>query len=155
MSAIAHILGSLAMQVVETRRDPNGLLPSLLAGAQAAERLAPFAAPESFTVVLSQLVHQAWWCSVKAGLPERKPGTVGPADLCSAIAAGDHQTARARARELARDEQQLWTALADCDAIRHVMPAAISLWALLERARDRVVAPDDAAAVAALLSDAR
>ena len=156
---LSRILGTLAIQLADGRQDREGILLHALLGAVAAERLAPITPPEAFTALLSQLSHQLWWLANHAGLAKRGSEEPASADLASAIANGAASAARRRARSLQFDEAGWWshlapalTTLANRDPER-TRRAIAGAWTLAARSRDRIVAPDDAAAVVALLAD--
>jgi hypothetical protein len=158
-ATIARILGTLALQIADGREDRHGVLLGLIAGAVAAERLVPLTPPEHFPTLLAQLAHQLWWAANGAELPRRRQDDTPTDDLASAITQGNASAARRRARSLRHDDQAWWTTLtpvllglANRDPHRFRRPV-IAAWVLAIRSSNRVVAPDDAAAVVAILAD--
>lgn len=158
-ATLARILGTLAVRLIDSREDRHGDLLHPLVGAIAAERLAQYAPPDSFTTLLSQLAHQIWWSANRAGLAKRTGSEVPIDDLNSAIANGSAASARRKARTLHLDEAGWWSTLSpafisltgrDPDRVRRAIAGA---WTLAARSANRVVAPDDAAGVVALLAD--
>lgn len=158
---LARILGSLTVQIVDQRHDAEGLLLFPLAGASAAERLAAICPAESYTTLLSQLAHHIWWCVNRADLPRRIGDDQPTQDLAEAILAGNAVSARKHARSLNLDEVGWWSTLAPAIsgiATRgqaHWRRAVIATWTLSVRSRNRVVAPDDVSAIAAILADSQ
>ena len=156
---LARILGSLTVQIVDQRHDAEGLLLFPLAGASAAERLAAICPAESYTTLLSQLAHHIWWCVNRAALPRRTGDDIPSDDLATSILTGNAAGARKRARSLSLDEAGWWSTLAPAItgiATRgqaHWQRAVIATWTLSVRSGNRVVAPDDASAIAAILAD--
>ncbi len=156
---LAHILGSLTVQIAEQRHDAEGVLLFQLAGAVAAERLAGLCPAESFTTLVSQLAHQVWWCVNLAGLPRRVGDHPPAADLAAGIIAGNSAGVRVHARGLSLDEVGWWTALSPAITTvaargpAQLQRAVIATWILRVRSRQRVIAPDDAAAMSAILAD--
>jgi hypothetical protein len=156
---IARILGTLALQIADGREDRQGILLGVIAGAVAAERLVALAPPEHYPTLLAQLAHQLWWAANGAELPRRRQDDSSADDLVAAIVAGSASAARRRARSLRHDDQAWWTTLGpvllglagrDPHRVRRAVTAA---WVLAVRSANRVVAPDDAAAVVAILAD--
>ena len=158
-ATIARILGTLALQIADGREDRQGMLLGVIAGAVAAERLVAVAPPEHYPTLLAQLAHQLWWAANGAELPRRRQDESSADDLVAAIVAGSASAARRRARSLRHDDQAWWTTLRpvllglagrDPHRVRRAVTAA---WVLAVRSTNRVVAPDDAAAVVAILAD--
>jgi len=156
---LARILGSLTVQIADQRRDVDGELLLPLAGAVAAERLATACPPDSYTTMLSQLANQVWWCVNRAELPRRTGDDAAVAVIADGIIAGTAMGARRCARGLHLDETGWWAALAPAITTvaargpRQLQRAVIATWTLSVRSRNRVVAPDDAAAISAILAD--
>lgn len=156
---LARILGSLTVQVADQRRDTNGELLLPLAGAVAAERLAASCPADSYTTLLSQLANQVWWCVNLAELPRRTADEPAVADIAAGIIAGSAMGVRRCARSLSLDEAGWWAALAPAIAAvaargpAQLQRAVIATWTLSVRSRNRVIAPDDAAAISAILAD--
>ena len=156
---LAHILGSLTVQIAEQRHDAEGVLLFQLAGAVAAERLAAVCPAEPFTTLLSQLAHQVWWGVNLAGLPRRANDPQPAAELAAGIIAGNAASVRRHARGLSLDEAGWWTALSPAITTiaargpAQLQRAVIATWVLGVRSRQRVIAPDDAAAMSAILAD--
>ncbi len=156
---LARILGTLAMQTADQRRDPDGMLLLPLVGALAAERLSATCPPELYTVLLFQLAHQLWWCASRAGLLRRTGSEDQIVDFTLEITKGNAVGVRRYARGLRLDEAGWWAALtpAACAVAArgpaHTQRAVLATWTLAMRSGNRVVAPDDAAAIAAILAD--
>ncbi len=157
-ATIARILGSLAVQLVDQREDPQGLLLHLVVGAVAAERLKPYCPPDQLPSLLAQLAHQIWWTAARSGLAKRSD-SLTPGDLAAAIGGGNSGQARRLARTQRLDEEAWWDllrpsliALADRGPLA-TRRAIIAAWTLAARSGNRLVAPDDAGAIAAMLAD--
>ena len=157
--AISRILGSVTLQLLNQRSDPHGHLLHPLLGTIAAERLAPLMAPELFTALLSQLAHQVWWAANLAGLELRGETDREITELSQAILSGSTGSIRHLVRSQVRDNQLWWQSLAPvAKALLDGTPAqrertVAGIWALAARSQGRIIAPDDALAIALLLSD--
>lgn len=159
LSVLARILGSLAVEVADQRADPTGIMLHPLIGAVAAPRLAAVLSPKDYSALLAQLAHQLWWSANRAGLQRRSGDEPSSDNLAGAILSGAAGAARRRTRVMYLDEANWWNQLTPIildlstttdDALRRSVAAT---WMLAVRSDKRVMAPDDVAAVAAMLAD--
>lgn len=156
---LARIIGTLALQLADQRFDPAGTLLPTVIGAVASERLARIAPPDAMATLLAQLAHQLWWQANRGDLPLRRDEGGSGEDLAAAITSGSGSTARSHARRKQLDETGWWLTLGPvaCQLATHtpeqLRRTIAAMWILAARCEHHVVAPDDAAAVAALLAD--
>lgn len=159
LGILARILGSLAVQIADQRADPAGILLHPLIGGVAAQRLAALTPPESYSALLSQLAHQLWWSANPAGLPRRATDEPSTDNLAGAIRSGAAGSARRRTRIMQLDETGWWDMLTPVilelagEDAEHLRRAITATWTLAVRSSNRIIAPDDVAAIAAILAD--
>ncbi len=160
LSVLARVLGSLAVQVADQRADPTGLVLHPLIGAVAASRLVALAAPEDAAALLAQLAHQVWWSANLAGLLRRSGEEPSSESLEGAILSGAASAARRRARTLQLDDAGWWNlltpvilGLSSGAQTAGLLRSVGAAWTLAVRSNQRLMAPDDLAAVAAILAD--
>jgi hypothetical protein len=156
---LARIIGTLALQLADQRADAAGHQLHAVVGAVAAERLARAAPPDAMATLLAQLAHQLWWLANGADLAPRRDDGGAADDLATAITSGAASAARTHARRRQLDETAWWLTLGPvacqlaAQTPEHLRRTIAAMWILAARSEHHVVAPDDAAAVTALLAD--
>ena len=161
LETLCWVQGSLAIQLVQAHHDRGGRLAMLLLGATACEHLVRLVPAEQLVTVISQLNHRIWWMKAHGDLhPIRRSTDPSQRPLGQAIAGGDITLAQRAGRALASQQpRRFW---AECwQACRDQLPQRpVSLFRLLSlidaahwRSEDGIVTVDDAAAVAATLTD--
>ncbi len=160
LETLCWVFGSISIQVMQVRHDRAGHLVHALQGAAACERLVPSLPAETLVTVISQLAHRLWWLNAKGGLHRVRLSidqTQRP--YRQAVLTGDITLAQRAARVSAQDAQRFWTET--WHLVSEVgLPRAADLPRLLAlldsarwRAEDGAVVADDAAAIAATLTD--
>ena len=157
LAMVFRVLGTLAVQELLRRHDPDGAIAGMVAGSVAGERLATRDAPEVMATLAAQFAHRLWWLRHRAGL---KPvltcldSTVGP--LGEAIASGDINQAQRAARVASQTGKfwdPVWNEVGRLVASGHPEWKRITTAAVAIAARQGPggIAPDDAAALATVL----
>ncbi len=160
LETLCWVFGSISIQMIQTRHDRAGHLVHAVQGAAACERLVPLLPAESLVTVISQLTHRLWWLHAKGGLHRiRQSIDQSQRPYRQAVLTGDITLAQRAARVAAQDAQQFWTETWRLvDSVGLSRPTDLPrLLALLDcarwRADDGAVVADDAAAIAATLTD--
>ena len=160
LGVLARVLGSLAVEVADQRTDPTGIILHPLIGAVAAPRLAAVLPPAEYSALLAQLAHQLWWSANRAGLQRRSGDEPSTDTLAGAILSGAAGAARRRTRIMHLDDANWWSQLTPIildlsgPEYKTLLPTVAATWTLAVRSDKRIMAPDDIAAVAAILADA-
>lgn len=160
LRTLAHVLGTLAVAVLRQFHDRDGMVLHVLLGANSLESLSALIAPEDLVIALAQLGHQLWWCRQRAHLPPiRTCIDPTPAVFRPAVASGDVTLAQRAARSLSTQPaafwSEVWELLAESVARRDEdWPRALAITsAIAARAAGSAISPDDAAALAAVVTD--
>jgi hypothetical protein len=160
LRTLAHVLGTLAVAVLRQFHDRDGDVLHVLLGATGLERLCGSVDPELIATALAQLGHQLWWCRQRAHLPPIRT-CIDPSQpgLRAAITSGDVTLAQRAARALSNTPSAFWTevwALLEESLARRdeEWPRALSVvGTILYRSGTAAISPDDAAALAAVVTD--
>ncbi len=160
LRTLCHVLGTLSVTVLRQFHDRDGLVLHVLLGANGLERICEHCEPDLVAMALAQLGLQLWWCRQRAHLPPIRT-CIDPAqpELRSAVASGDVTLAQRAARSLSHEPARFWTCIwelltesvsrRDEDWPRAVSTAS----AIACRTGTGSVSPDDAAALAAVMTD--
>jgi hypothetical protein len=161
LETLCWVMGSLAVQLLQTHHDRAGRLAGIVLGATSCERLAPLVQAESMVTVLSQLNHRIWWLKAHSRLHvvrqsiDHTQRPFGPA-----VATGDITLAQRGARTLAAQHPgrfwaEAWRLTGEHlpgntrDLLRLIALMDAAKW----RADDGAISADDAAAIAGVLAD--
>jgi hypothetical protein len=161
LETLCWVLGSLGIQLLQSNHDRSGRLSGIVLGASACERLAAYTQAETLVTVISQLNHRIWWLKAHGGLHRIRQSIdhtqrpFGPA-----VATGDITLAQRAARTTAAQQPSRFWSEAWRQAGEHLPSSRrdlLRILALMDTARWRsdngTIAIDDAAAIAAVLSD--
>ena len=156
LPTLTRIIGALAVHVLLYRFDNKAYVLQGLAGILALHKMCDYARPDLLATLLSQLVHQIWWCRNSGTLRRLEPGSSGSVSLKKAVEIGDMTAARRAARIQVTDPASFWL------EINEILDATINnshaSWTrgltavrvLHQRAGGQGgIGPDDAAAIGA------
>ncbi len=156
LPTLTKIISALTVHVLLYKFDNKAYVLQGLAGILALHRMCDYARPDLLATLLSQVVHQIWWCRNSGRIARLEEGSSDSMSLQEAVQAGDMTAARRAARIEAMDPQGFWTEINDL--LGQTIKYSHSSWTrgltavrvLHQRAGGHgCIGPDDAAAIGA------
>ncbi len=156
LPTLTRIIGALTVHVLLYKFDSKAYVLQGLAGILALHRMCNYARPDLLATLLSQLVHQIWWCRNAGNIARLQPGSSGSMTLQQAVDTGDMTAARRAARIEAMDPASFWLEINDL--LARTITNSHQSWTrgltavrvLHQRAGGHgCIGPDDAAAIGA------
>ena len=156
LPTLTKIISALTVHVLLYKFDNKAYVLQGLAGILALHRMCDYARPDLLATILSQLVHQIWWCRNSLNIRRLEPGESEDLSLREAVENGDMTAARRAARIEAMDPPGFWTEINSI--LSNTIQNSHSSWTrgltavrvLHQRAGGHgCIGPDDAAAIGA------